>query len=94
MTLAKRANRELSRKAFGETLDNFLVSRRMRPIDVANSTGKSPSYVTRTMQGTRTVSPEWVNEVADVLGLNPEQTRLLHTMAAIDAGYKLDLTKK
>ena len=82
------------KKAFGEALDAHLSVRRMSQSDLAEKTNRSVSYVNRTMTGTRFISPEWANTVALALGLTEEETKRLHTAAAIDVGYKLDLTKK
>ena len=61
---------------------------------LASATGRHPSYITQTMNGTKSVSPQWADLVADVLKL-PEKERVkLHRAAASDHGFKLDLTKK
>ena len=80
--------------AFGEALSKQLSAREGKPIDVANGTGMSPSFVSLAMHGKRTVSPEWADTIAKALSLNEKETVDLHRAAAKDAGYKLDLTKK
>lgn len=82
------------KKAFGEALEGHLGARHLTQSDLAQRTSKSVSYVNRTMTGTRFISPEWANTVAAALGLSENETKQLHTAAALDAGYKLDLTKK
>lgn len=62
----------------------------MTQTDLAGLTGKSVSYVNRTMTGTRTVSPGWADTVARALELSGPATKELHVAAAIDSGYRLD----
>lgn len=80
--------------AFGEALSKQLSARQVTPYTLANNTGVSPSFVSRAMHGKRTVSPEWADTIAKALALNDKEARDLHRAAALDAGYKLDLTKK
>lgn len=77
------------RKAFGESLDAHLQTRRMTARAVADATGVTGSFVAMTMSGVRPPSPEWTDLVAQTLRLNDDETRELHTSAAIDAGYKI-----
>lgn len=80
--------------AFGAALGKYLSARSVTQTELAERTGKSMAYVSRTMAGTRYASAEWAETVAQALELKPKEIQELHTAAAIAAGFKLDLTKK
>lgn len=80
--------------AFGQALDAQLAKRSLSQATLATSVGTSSSYVNQTMSGARNASPQWVNLVANSLALTEKERRELHTAAALDLGYELDLTKK
>jgi hypothetical protein len=82
------------KKAFGEALDAQLRERGMTQSSLANLTSRSVSYVNKTMTAERFISPEWVDAVAAGLNLSQQETKRFHTLAALDMGYRLDLTNK
>lgn len=75
------------RTEFGAALAVNLAQRRMTQLDLARSVGTSRSYTNQTMSGRKGASPQWVNLVAESLGLSAEERVKLHTAAARDAGY-------
>ena len=78
--------------AFGNTVNDALTARRMSQTELARELNVAPSRVNNTMTGTRPASPHWTDLVADALQFSAEQRVSLHTAAAKDVGYKLDLT--
>lgn len=88
-----RENAKLFAKLFGESLDAKGVSQ----TDLAQRVGTAPSYANQWATGKRVPSPEWINLIADTLGLQKAERTRLHYAAAKDAGYELpelDLTRK
>jgi transcriptional regulator with XRE-family HTH domain len=83
-------NRSKFATAFGAALSEKLERRSLTQSDLAKSVGTSPSYVSHTMKGRKSVSPAWVEMVADVLSLNTRERTELHHAAAIDTGFKLE----
>jgi transcriptional regulator with XRE-family HTH domain len=79
---------------FGKALARQLDKRNTSQRSLASATGTSPSYVNHLLSGRKSVSPKWADLVADVMQLEPLERQELHRAAAIDAGFKLDLTKK
>lgn len=78
--------------AFGRALDEQLAKRGMRQSEIAAATAHSPSYVNQTMTGKKPVPPQWVDLVADVIRATPEERAHMHRGAALDHGFKIDLT--
>lgn len=76
--------------AFGRALDEQLGQRGMSQSKLAIAMQKSPSYLNRVMLGKRGTSPQWVDLVADMLGVSPEVRREMHRAGARDAGWKID----
>jgi hypothetical protein len=82
-------------KAVTHVLDERGVSQSQVVTQLANQgNAVSSSYMSQTMTGRKPVSPTWADLVADVLNLPNQERQKLHEAAAIDRGYKLDLTKK
>ena len=82
-------NRSRFATAFGAALSEKLERRSLTQSGLAKSLGTSPSFVSHTLAGRKSVSPEWVEMVADVLSLNKRERTELHYAAAIDSGFKL-----
>jgi plasmid maintenance system antidote protein VapI len=80
--------------AFGVALSEQLNANGLSPKALAEGIGADASVVSRLMNNKRTVTPDWVDTISQALQLSPKNTQILHRAAAIDAGYKLDLTKK
>jgi len=78
---------------FGASVVSCLEQRRQTQADLSRKLGRSRSYVHQTLSGHRKPSPEWVDIVARTLKLNEAQRLALHKAAAVDRGFKLDLTK-
>lgn len=77
----------------GTALSGELARRRMKQTDLAKSLGRSVAYTNQVMTGRKGASPEWVDLVADTMDLSDVDRQKLHHAAAVDAGFKLDLTK-
>lgn len=77
------------RTEFGAALDAQLAPRGLRQSDVASATGRSASYLNQTMTGAKPALPEWVDIIAEAIGLDEEQRQALHRAAARDRGYKI-----
>jgi len=76
-----------------------LVSKQLADLDLtqesfSNTIGISSSYFNQTLTGARHPSAKLVEKVADGLDLSSQDRETLHYHAAIDNGFKLDLTKK
>jgi len=80
--------------AFGASTSEFLAKRRMTQLDLTKAVGKHPAYTNQVLTGIRRPSPEYVDLVANALGLSDKERVVLHRAAAKDHGFKLDLTKK
>jgi cyanate lyase len=85
------SRRSASTSAFGAAVSSALAQRHMSQVDLANSLGKSPAYTNQTLTGRKSVSPEWVNLVAETLKFSPRERMNLHRAAAKDQGYEIDL---
>jgi transcriptional regulator with XRE-family HTH domain len=88
-----RPPRERYETAFGQALAAQLSERGVTQRGLASSTGVSPAYINRMMTGSARPSSGWADLVADALGVPALVRQQLHTAAAKDAGFKLDLTK-
>jgi predicted small secreted protein len=80
------------RTSFGMAVAHNLAATHTTQADVARATQRSLSYVNQTITGAKNVSPSWVDLVADVLRLPSSERTRLHRAAALDQGFKLDLT--
>jgi plasmid maintenance system antidote protein VapI len=79
--------------AFGRLLAEELDRQQMRQTKLAGSVSRSPQYINALISGTKRASPEWVDLVADTLQLTDTDRQRMHEAAALDRGYRLDLTK-
>ena len=87
-------NTRTTSNAFGTSVSNLLTEAGLTKAELAARLGKSPAYISQTTTGVTKPSARWVNMVADVLKLTPEQRYNLHMDAAMDHGFfTLDLTK-
>jgi len=66
----------------------------MTQLDLTKAVGKHPAYTNQVLTGGRRPSPEYVDLVANALGLSDKERVALHRAAAHDHGFKLDLTRK
>lgn len=88
------------RSKFGEEVEPYLEKSGTSQSQLAHSIGTargaavSTAYVNHTLTGVKKPNAEWADLVADVLNLDNAERQRLHTAAAIDNGFKLDLTKK
>lgn len=85
--------RKSSGTNFGRSVSSTLADLDLTQNKFSERLGKNPKYVNHIMTGYRKPSPEYVELVADVLNLSPEERAKLHRAAALDHGFKLDLTK-
>lgn len=83
-------NRNKYATAFGAALSEQLERRSLTQSGLAKVLGTSPSYVSHTLAGRKTVSPAWVDMVADALSLSRRERTELHHAAATDLGFKLE----
>jgi cyanate lyase len=83
--------RSSTKSTFGAAVSSLLTERRMSQADLAEAVGKSHAYTNQTLTGRKSASPEWVNLVAETLGLSRKQRATLHRAAAKDQGYEIDL---
>lgn len=82
---------------FGSALGEHIAARGLTQSDLSRETKKSQPYINMVVKGHRAPAPEWINLVADTLGLPKKERARLHYAAAKDQGYELpdlDLTKK
>lgn len=77
---------------FGHSVRTILTENGTTQSGLAASLGKSPAYLNHVITGKKTPSGNWVDFVADVLKVTPEQRAHMHRSAALDAGYRIDLT--
>lgn len=79
---------------FGNTLLDALRARDLTQSALASKMDKKVSYVNRTMVGKRPATSNWADLVANAIEASDEERQRLHHAAALDQGFKLDLTKK
>ncbi len=79
---------------FGSSASSLLAELNLTQTDLSRRVGKNSRYVNHLMKGRRRPSAEYVDLIASALNLDEENTLKLHKAAALDAGFKLDLTKK
>lgn len=80
--------------AFGRALDAQLRARGSTQTALAASLRQSLSYLNQVMTGRKATSPRFADEVADRLGVDDATRQELHHAAALDRGFKLDLTER
>lgn len=87
---------KVTRKAidtnFGYAVSKILASRSMSQGVLARLTKKNASYTNHVMTGYRKPSPEYVDLVANTLNLDAKTRARLHRDAALDNGFKFDLS--
>lgn len=79
---------------FGSTVSQSLTVRATSQTSLAKGMGTSASYLNQTMTGRKTPTAQWADLVADVLNAPEHERQRIHAAAALDNGFKLDLTKK
>jgi transcriptional regulator with XRE-family HTH domain len=77
---------------FGASVSRLLAERQMSQAELASALDKSSAYVNQTMTGAKAASAQWADLVADVLNLPTPGRAELHRAAALDHGFKLDLS--
>jgi plasmid maintenance system antidote protein VapI len=82
------------RTAFGRALDAQLERSGTTQTVLAASLGRSTSYLNQVIHGRKTASPALVDAVADRLETDDATRQALHRAAALDHGFKLDLTER
>ena len=87
--MSKKPKRTLTAEALGE----ILAGRKLSQARAASASGFSQPYLNQVATGKRLPSADWVDTVANALGLSPEERERLHRAAAKDHGFKIDLTK-
>lgn len=76
---------------FGEALNRIMERRGIRATQLARTLGVSPSYLSALVTGSKPVSPDRVEDIAENLGADPDERTRLHRAAARDMGFRLDL---
>lgn len=82
-----------SRSAFGMTLSEYIDRYNTSRSDLASRLGTSRAYVSGLTTGVKHASAKMADEIADTLGVSPQEKVRLHRAAAEDAGFKLELPK-
>jgi plasmid maintenance system antidote protein VapI len=77
---------------FGEVVSNALTTSNSTASSLAQGMSTTQAHVSQMMTGARGVTPKWADLVADTLKLQVQQRAELHRAAALDKGYKLDLS--
>jgi hypothetical protein len=80
--------------AFDDWTSELLAKRRMTQLDLTKAVGQHPAHTNQVLTGGRRPSPEYLDLVANALGLSDKERVALHSAAAKDHASKLDLTKK
>jgi plasmid maintenance system antidote protein VapI len=78
------------RTAFAEALKEQLAAKELRQSDLARLTDVSRSYISHTIAGRKSISPEWADVIASAIDASEEERRRLHRAAALDAGFKIE----
>lgn len=76
--------------AFAKALSEQLSAKPMTQSQLATVTSAHPAYISKVMNGERTVSPHWADVIARALDVDRKTRAKLHRAAAKDAGYKID----
>lgn len=76
----------------GLVLSDLLRKRDLSQAGLGRMTGTQPAYVNQQMTGRRTPGAEWIELVANTLKLAKTERQKLHVAAAVDNGFKIDLT--
>jgi transcriptional regulator with XRE-family HTH domain len=75
----------------GKTLSKILRTRKISQYSAAAASDTSQPYFNQVANGRRTPSADWLNLVANALGLSDEERVKLHRAAAKDHGFEIDL---
>lgn len=76
---------------FGEELEHILFDQGLNKKALAEKIDTSSAYVSSITTGKRNVSPARATSIGLALGADRSQMLRLHTAAAVDAGFQLDL---
>jgi len=76
---------------FGKSLSKILNCYSSNQSSLARDMGVSRAYVSSICNGTKSVSPNKIDEISNFLGMTEEEQIKLHRAAAKDQGFKLDL---
>lgn len=79
---------------FGRVVSERLATSGLTQQAFSSKISKSVGYFNQTLTGTRRPNPDYVDLVARGLDLSDNERQKLHYLAAIENGFKLDLTKK
>ena len=79
---------------FGASVSNALAGAKLTQSDLAGQTNVSRSYIHQVVTGRRVPSGDWINIVASTLKLQESERTRLHSAAAYDLGFDVDLTKE
>ena len=78
------------RTAFAEALKEQLAAKELRQSDLARLTDVSRSFISHTIAGRKSISPQWADVIANAIDASEEERRRLHRAAALDAGFKIE----
>ncbi|MFZ3584804.1 helix-turn-helix domain-containing protein [Loktanella sp. DJP18] len=79
--------------AFGKAFVALLGQHNLRQTQVAESLDVSRAYVSALVNGHKSLKPNRIDAVGQVLGFDNTEVLRLHRAAAQDAGFRLDLPK-
>lgn len=77
----------------GASLGDILSERGISQAAAAARAEMSQPYFNQVVKGRRLASADWIDTVANALGLGRKERAELHRAAARDHGFKIDLTK-
>lgn len=80
--------------AFGAALGKKLRSANLSQSALATDLGVSRAYVSSICTGAKTVSPQMVDKIAGALSLSQKDINRLHSSAARDMGFRIDLPEE
>ncbi len=75
------------------SLGDILAERGLSQASAAARANISQPYFNQVAKGRRRASAEWIETVANALGLGEEERAELHRAAARDHGFKIDLSE-
>lgn len=74
-----------------QALGEILAGRGLTQYRAAKMAGTSQPFLNQVAQGRRRASAEWIDLMADALGLEEAERGRLHRAAARDHGFRIDL---
>lgn len=80
-----------STKAFPKVFRSLSESQEVTQTEISAALGISTAYVSQLATGVKTPGPETIDKLAAAMELDEAATRKLHTAAAKDMGFRLDL---